>query len=117
LRPEIGFVAVQNRLHVGLLFAVRTTDFASDEGESGQPGGMIKPTGEDDVFSEMSGFSRQNDEHRLSNFFGLTRISRVPKRDGIDFVDMSRDERGKGWLGAIRHVFAQQSVVIQFLHL
>jgi hypothetical protein len=45
------------------------------------------------------------------------RVAGVPQRDGIDLVDVPRHERGKGFLGAAIRVFAQQSIVIQFLHL
>jgi hypothetical protein len=40
----------------------------------------------------------------------------VAQGDGIDLVDVPRDEFGKRRLGAAFGKFAQQSIVIQFVH-
>src|SRR6266478_7115523 len=45
------------------------------------------------------------------------RIARVAQRDGIDLVDVPRDERGKSFLRAALDVFLQQNAVVQFQHL
>src|SRR5438093_4383455 len=45
------------------------------------------------------------------------RIARVAQRDGIDLIDVPRDERGKSFLRAVLDVFLQQNAVVQFQHL
>ena len=50
---------------------------------------------------------RQNDEHRLRNFFGLMRVADLPGRDGINQVDALRHQRGKGLIRTIFGVLAQ----------
>src|SRR5881394_1265253 len=47
----------------------------------------------------------------------LMRIARVAQRDGIDLIDVPRDERGKSFLRAVLDVFLQQNAVVQFQHL
>ena len=97
---------------MSFLFPVGAPDFAADKGRGGQPRCLIQPSGEDDVFPQRSGFLRKEDEHRLGDFLGVMRIARVAQRHGVDLVDVSRDELGKGFLGMVLDVFAQQGVVI-----
>ena len=105
LRPDLGFVFIQDGLHVGLLFAAGAADFAADKSHRRQPRGLIQPAGKDDALAQMPGFPRQNDEDGLGDFLGLMRIAGVAQRDGIDLVDVPRDERGKGVLGiALRRI-------------
>jgi hypothetical protein len=47
----------------------------------------------------------------------LMRVARMSQRDRIDFVDVAGEQRGKGFLGIVIHVFLQQSDVVQFLNL
>jgi hypothetical protein len=59
---------------------------------------------------------RENDKNGLRDFPGLMRIACVPQRGGINLVHVPRDEFGKSCLGMECDVFAQQGIVIQFLH-
>ena len=45
------------------------------------------------------------------------RIARVAQRDGIDLINVPRDQRSKSFLRAVLDVFLQQSAVVQFQHL
>src|SRR5213075_2615100 len=92
-------------------------DFAANEGHRRQPRSSTQPTGEDDSFAQLPGFSCQKDEDRLRDFLGLMRIARVAQRDGIDLIDVPRNERGKSFLRAVLDVFLQQNAVVQFQHL
>ena len=113
----VGFIIVQDGLHIGLLFTAGAPDGAPDKRHRRQPRGLIQPAGENDSSVQMPGFSREDDEDGLRDFLGLMRIAGVAQRDRINLVDVPRDERGKGLLGIALDVFAQQGGVIQFLHL
>ena len=80
---------------------------------------MSKPKAKSDkeMLAQLPGFFCQKDEDRLRDFLGLMRIARVAQRDGIDLIDVPRDERGKGFLRAVLDVFLQQNAVVQFQHL
>jgi hypothetical protein len=52
----------------------------------------------------------------LGDFLGLAMIAQVPKRGGIDEVDVSCDRGGKRLFGVPPRVLAQQSHVIRRLH-
>ncbi len=117
MRPDIGFGFVHRILHLGLLFAPCATDFAADECYRCQPRSLTQPAGEDDAFSQLPGFPRQNHEDGMCNFLSLMRIARVAHGDRIDLVDVPLDECGKSLLGIAFDVFPQQDDVIQFLHL
>jgi hypothetical protein len=45
------------------------------------------------------------------------RIACLAQRDGIDLIDVPRNERGKSFLRAVLDVFLQQDAVVQFQHL
>jgi hypothetical protein len=47
----------------------------------------------------------------------LVRVAGLPQGNGVNFVHVPGRQGGKGFLGIVFHVFPQQGVVIQFLHL
>jgi glucarate dehydratase len=102
---------------MSLLFAAGAADFASDMRHRRQPRGLINPAGQRGVPAQLIYFLRQNDKDGLRDFLGLMWIAGVSQRHGIDLVDVPRDDLGKGFFGITLDVFAQQGVVIQFLHL
>ena len=102
---------------MSLLFTAGPADFASDMRHRRQPRGLINPAGQSGVPAQLFCLLRQNHKNGLRDFLGLMWIAGVSQRHGIDLVDVPRDNLGKGFLGIALDVFAQQSCVIQFLHL
>ena len=59
----------------------------------------------------MLAFLGENDEHRLRDFLGLMRVTRLPVRDGINEVDVPLDQAGKSGFGFVFDKLAQQVAV------
>lgn len=53
------------------------------------------------------GFLRQGDDDGLRDFLGLMRVASVAQGNGIDLVDVPRDQRGEGVLAIVLDVFPQ----------
>lgn len=60
---------------------------------------MSKPKAKSDkeCLPQLPGFFCKSHENHLRDFLGLMRIACMARRDGIDLVDVPRDERGKSW--------------------
>jgi hypothetical protein len=104
-------------LHVSLLFAVAAPLFAAEETGGGKSGGLVKPSGENGVGVEPSGFSRQNQKDRLGDLFGVCGIFHLPESDRINQADMAVYQSFKGRLGISEAILSQQVHVMYFGHL
>jgi hypothetical protein len=76
----------------------------------------MQAAGQDDVFAKRTGFAREDYEDGPGNFLGGMRVARGTQGDAIDLVNVPRDEFGKRRRGPTLGKFAQQSIVIQFVH-
>ena len=71
-----------------------------------------KPAGQNGFLAERFGFARQNDKNRLCDFLGQMRIAHLPQCNGMNEIDMARDECGERLLGIVPGIFLQQCHVV-----
>ncbi|HEX3855810.1 MAG TPA: hypothetical protein VHY30_00765, partial [Verrucomicrobiae bacterium] len=58
-----------------------------------------KPAGQNGFVAHRVRLARENDENSLRDFFRQMRVTHLPQRDGINEIDVARDERGERLLG------------------
>ena len=61
-----------------------------------------KPAAQNNFVAERIRLARKNDKNRLRDFFRQMRVTHLPQRDGINQVDVTRDECGKRRFGILR---------------
>ena len=99
LHPDIRFGFVRKELHIRFHLAALPPLLFSERVCGGVSGRATKPAREDRLRIERGRFPRQNDEYDLSNFFRHMRIADPAQGDGIDQMDVPRNQRGKRFLG------------------
>lgn len=83
----------------------------------GQAGGLKQPARKRPVVAQLPGLFGEDDKDRLGDFLGVVRVADLAQGDGIDQIDMARDQGGKGLVRMIFGVLAQQRGFIHDFHL
>jgi hypothetical protein len=103
-------------LHKDLLFAADAAEFRALKIRRGEPRCVVEPAAQNYFASERRCFAREDDEDGLRDFFGVLRILRVTKGDGMDKPDMATHDLGKGFLGFVFGEFFEESGVGRVYH-
>ena len=120
LPGRVHRVILKRGLHVCLLFAALTVALDFQRVGGRKAGGAIEPAGKNGLCAERRRFSGQNDEHRLGDFLGQMRITRLPQRRRIDEAgDDAQPASAKAssdWCTAYSRTNAMSSVIIHLIH-
>jgi hypothetical protein len=112
VRPRFIFRFVQNGLHVRLLFALVPPPLNGQRVGARVTRRAAKPAGQNGLVAERVRLAREDDENRLRDFLGQIRVAHLPQRDGINEIDMARDERGERRLGIVPRMVTQQVQIV-----
>jgi hypothetical protein len=93
-----------------------TADFGSKIIGGSQPGRLIQTAGKDCSGAHTPRFSGQDDENCLGYLLGLVRVMDMAQSDGINHVDIARDQGCKCFLGIVLRVSANQFDVVHRHH-
>jgi hypothetical protein len=104
-------------LHKGLLIAGVASGPGPPKVSGGEPRGFIQPAGEHSPVAQSGRLFGKDEEDRLGHVLRVLGVGNATQRDGVNQIDVTTNQLGKGRFRFAAGVFPHQVHVFHLGHL